>query len=185
MPHQNLSQYFEKVINFIEDHRTHSNVLVHCFAGVSRSATCVIAYLMKSFRWSYQKSFNYVFSRREIINPNPGFVRQLHDYERQLVEEYDLSSSPIKREKTSTFDRTSGSKYDQELRTSGMISQAMNSTAYPVYSRSSSTSNINYGGNAWSSNGYYGPSTSTATSLIGGSATGGGYAPLNDSRFSD
>ena len=56
-----------------EQRKLKNNVLVHCFAGVSRSATTVIAYLMKKLQWSLLRAFNYARDCRSIINPNPGF----------------------------------------------------------------------------------------------------------------
>ena len=35
-------------------------VLVHCKMGVSRSASTVIAYAMKNYRWSLEKALNFV-----------------------------------------------------------------------------------------------------------------------------
>ena len=49
----NLSRYFERIFNFIENNIKNTNVLVHCFAGISRSATAVIAYLMKFHNMSF------------------------------------------------------------------------------------------------------------------------------------
>lgn len=45
--HFDLQQYFNKSSSFIERNIAHTNVLVHCLAGVSRSVTLVIAFLMK------------------------------------------------------------------------------------------------------------------------------------------
>lgn len=44
----------------------------------------VIAYLMKSGRQGFLKSYNQVKNKREIIKPNRGFVRQLMAYEEVL-----------------------------------------------------------------------------------------------------
>lgn len=55
-------------------------VLVHCRAGVSRSASIVIAYLMKYHNLSFSQAQNYVRSRRSIINPNAGFITQLLNF---------------------------------------------------------------------------------------------------------
>lgn len=59
-------------------------MLVHCVAGVSRSATLVIAYLMKFEYMSLRQAFYHVKAVRPIIRPNPGFWRQLIEYEVKL-----------------------------------------------------------------------------------------------------
>jgi len=55
-------------------------VLVHCRAGVSRSASIVIAYLMKYHNLSFSQAQNYLRSKRPIINPNAGFITQLLNF---------------------------------------------------------------------------------------------------------
>lgn len=46
---ENISRYFEEAYNIITEGLERGNVYVHCFAGVSRSATIVISFLMKKF----------------------------------------------------------------------------------------------------------------------------------------
>ncbi|CAG0920074.1 unnamed protein product [Notodromas monacha] len=58
--------------------------LVHCNAGVSRSAAVVIAYLMKSEGMTYRSAHDYLKSLRPCIRPNDGFIRQLLEYEEDL-----------------------------------------------------------------------------------------------------
>lgn len=53
------------------------NVLVNCHAGISRSSSMVIYYLMKSRSVPYDTAFFYVKHKRPQVNPNKGFVRQL------------------------------------------------------------------------------------------------------------
>ncbi|XP_012261545.2 dual specificity protein phosphatase 19 [Athalia rosae] len=55
----------------------HENIFVHCNAGVSRSASVIIAYLMVTENLSYDKAYQRVKSVRQCIKPNDGFVRQL------------------------------------------------------------------------------------------------------------
>lgn len=49
VPSQNILAYFENASQFIDSvlKTSYGKILVHCFAGVSRSATIVIAYLIK------------------------------------------------------------------------------------------------------------------------------------------
>jgi hypothetical protein len=81
----NITLVFETATAFIENARvTGGRVLVHCVQGISRSATVVMAYLMKYHKFSLEKAHKLVISRRHIINPNPGFWKQLQEYERAL-----------------------------------------------------------------------------------------------------
>lgn len=78
-----LSRYFDHSIDFIERHRKYTSIFVHCFYGVSRSASVVIAYLMKKNKWQLERALLEVKEKR-VINPNSGFMRQLHNYEKVL-----------------------------------------------------------------------------------------------------
>jgi protein-tyrosine phosphatase len=57
---------------------------VHCFAGVSRSATIVIAYLMQELGKGMLEAMKFVKRRRPVVSPNFGFQRQLMDFESAL-----------------------------------------------------------------------------------------------------
>jgi protein-tyrosine phosphatase len=55
------------------------------YAGVSRSAAIVIAYLMEEHDLNMFQSLSLLKSKRSVIFPNPGFQRQLLDFERKLM----------------------------------------------------------------------------------------------------
>lgn len=59
-------------------------MLVHCAAGVSRSASTVIAYIMRKRGQGLNETINFVRSRRAVIHPNPGFLKLLESFEREL-----------------------------------------------------------------------------------------------------
>lgn len=54
------------------------NILVHCNAGVSRSAAVIIGYLMLEMRMPYDSAYQLLKSVRPCVQPNPGFVKQLN-----------------------------------------------------------------------------------------------------------
>jgi protein-tyrosine phosphatase len=79
---QDISQYFLQAIQTIEKAKQEGKqVLVHCAAGVSRSPTLVIAYLMWSRKMSRKEAYEYVSDKRPIIDPNDGFMDQLAIFE--------------------------------------------------------------------------------------------------------
>lgn len=79
---ENIIQYFPQVKAFIEDSfARNGKVLVHGNAGMSRSASLVIAYIMEKYGLPYRDAFVYVQQKRFCIHPNEGFVQQLHEYE--------------------------------------------------------------------------------------------------------
>ena len=59
-------------------------ILIHCYAGISRSATVCLAYLMKSRRMRLEEAFEFVRKVRAVISPNLGFMMQLSKYETEL-----------------------------------------------------------------------------------------------------
>ena len=64
--------------------RSGGRVLVHCVAGVSRSATITIAYIMLRTRLSMMEAFHFVKRHRHIVAPNFNFMGQLMELERRL-----------------------------------------------------------------------------------------------------
>uniref|UniRef100_A0A5S6QNL5 Protein-tyrosine-phosphatase n=1 Tax=Trichuris muris TaxID=70415 RepID=A0A5S6QNL5_TRIMR len=85
MPSANIKSYFEDCCRFIhEARRSGGRVLVHCNAGVSRSVSFVCAYMVKYEKFSVITALAYIREKRPIARPNPGFLKQLMDYETEV-----------------------------------------------------------------------------------------------------
>ncbi|KAI1301713.1 Dual specificity protein phosphatase 8 [Halotydeus destructor] len=83
---EKLLPHFPKAFHFLDLVRESSGcALVHCLAGISRSATIAIAYVMKHLGLSCDDAYRYVKSKRPSISPNFNFLGQLLEYEKQLV----------------------------------------------------------------------------------------------------
>lgn len=81
----NLSHYFPEAIAFIDAAAdADSACLVHCLAGISRSVTVCLAYLMNKNKWSLEDAYDLVLRRNASIAPNFHFMGQLIEYERHL-----------------------------------------------------------------------------------------------------
>ena len=80
-----IGHYFNEAYEFIETMREQKkNVLVHCHAGISRSATIVCAYLMRKKKWKMGHTLEYIRKKRERIRPNENFMKILFEYEGKL-----------------------------------------------------------------------------------------------------
>ena len=87
-PNMNIFEHFDETYDFINKYISKGeNVLVHCRAGVSRSATIIINYLLRK---TYETNkveicpckmlnniIEYIRKKRPVINPNNGFMKQL------------------------------------------------------------------------------------------------------------
>ena len=67
-------------------------VYVHCYQGMSRSATVLLAFLMIYRQMSLLDAIKQVRQRRA-IHPNPGFMKQLVELNNQLAEETQRGAS--------------------------------------------------------------------------------------------
>lgn len=84
-PNQDIIQWFDIVNDFIQSHHNDQRkVLVHCAAGISRSATLAASFLMQKYGWSMDHTLGFMQKKRNIINPNYNFRKQLIKYESQL-----------------------------------------------------------------------------------------------------
>lgn len=92
LPSENIKKYFDVSYEFIDKNiKKGNNVLVHCMAGISRSSTLILNYLIRKYyeQNRYQNKcsecvLNYFLqalrTKRPIINPNTGFINQLKNY---------------------------------------------------------------------------------------------------------
>lgn len=84
-PRARIGDFFDTVADYI--HRVElrqGRTLVHCRAGISRSATVCLAFLMKYHSMSLLEAHSWAKACRPIIRPNMGFWAQLIQYEFKL-----------------------------------------------------------------------------------------------------
>lgn len=84
---QMMNRYYNKTMieiayNIINNAvENNENILVHCMAGISRSVSMIIYYLMKKYNLSYDNSYYIIKHTRPIVNPNESFKTQLKAYQ--------------------------------------------------------------------------------------------------------
>ena len=86
---ENIIKYFKECLLFMDGY---DKVFVHCAAGMSRSPTIVIAFLMWKKKLSLNDAINFVKNKRPVISPNLNFMKQLEIFEDLLKKKnYDLN----------------------------------------------------------------------------------------------
>jgi protein tyrosine phosphatase len=91
-----LKKCYNPSWKYINDHITNNtNILVHCNRGISRSPSIVAYYLLRMIHKCASEHIeqpmlldimSLIHKHRPCINPNPGFMYQLQEYEQHLIE---------------------------------------------------------------------------------------------------
>ena len=75
---EDIYQFFDTTYDYIEKSLTAKvPIFVHCQEGISRSASIVLSYFIKKFKWTYIDALNFVLKKRDFINHNKSFEKQL------------------------------------------------------------------------------------------------------------
>ena len=91
----NIIQYFKECILFIDGN---DKVFVHCAAGMSRSPTVVIAYIMWKNKIFLNDAIKIVKNKRRLISPNVNFMNQLKIFEKLLINnDYNIDNINFKK----------------------------------------------------------------------------------------
>jgi len=91
-----LSIHFDKALAFIHGARKDGGiVLIHCMAGISRSSTVTLAYLMAATGLSLDECFAALKSARSCVRPNEGFWKQLKAFEKNELEAARAKLQPL------------------------------------------------------------------------------------------
>ncbi|EPQ11037.1 Dual specificity protein phosphatase 18 [Myotis brandtii] len=84
-PRARISDFFDAIADYIHGvELCQGRTLVHCHAGISRSSTVCMAYLMKYHSLSLHEAHIWTRACRPVIRPNHGFWEQLIEYEFKL-----------------------------------------------------------------------------------------------------
>ena len=83
---EDIAQHFEAAIAFVREGRAAGGVFVHCFAGTSRSAALVAAYLIREMALDLGEALATIKRARASVRPNAGFMEQLGRWARADAE---------------------------------------------------------------------------------------------------
>uniref|UniRef100_A0A3Q1HJ39 Dual specificity phosphatase 16 n=1 Tax=Acanthochromis polyacanthus TaxID=80966 RepID=A0A3Q1HJ39_9TELE len=81
---EKILPWLDRSVEFIKAKASNARVLVHCLAGISRSATIAIAYIMKRMDMTLDEAYRFVKEKRPTISPNFNFLGQLLDFEKKI-----------------------------------------------------------------------------------------------------
>ena len=54
-----------------------NNILIHCYAGSSRSASIILYYLIKHYNQSFEEANSFLKSKRDIVNINTTYINEI------------------------------------------------------------------------------------------------------------
>jgi len=102
---EDLLSHLDGAIRFIEQSQHYGKILVHCHKGISRSASVVMAYLMKTNELTIEEATEHVRGLRPVVSPNDAFLRQLATFEETLAAARAAEASQDSRMHSSAADK--------------------------------------------------------------------------------
>lgn len=126
-----IRPFFDVAYRFIEKCRkANTKVLIHCLAGISRSPTLAIAYLMKNMNLRSDDAYKFVKERRQTISPNFNFLGQLYEYDKILLQQKEQISG---NNKTLTENFNEDEKNDENSNTNCSSPNTINKANFSVF----------------------------------------------------
>ena len=96
---ESIYKHLAPAVAFIKEALTSGGaILVHCQAGMSRSASCVIAYFISEHNLSYFEAIKLVKAKRPIVCVNLTFAKELMKFEedfRNGVVKIEYKNKPV------------------------------------------------------------------------------------------
>lgn len=92
----NSKNILGRCFTFIQEAKQNGNkVVVHCRSGINRSATVVLAYLVKYENFTLKDAFLHLRSVRPIVSPHEDYWEQLKQFEKELTGNISICKADI------------------------------------------------------------------------------------------
>ena len=78
-----MKNYFNDFIRFVTENKD-SKTLIHCYMGSSRSASIILAYLIKYYHLTLEDALKLLKEKRPVVNINVDFWKDLEIFYRSL-----------------------------------------------------------------------------------------------------
>lgn len=99
--HSDIESTVDRASAFIDGARAcGTNVLIHCFAGISRSPAIATAYLVAKDDMSLKQALGIVVRARPQVSPNRGFIAALKLIEQRCKGSVSLDADELPSQKT-------------------------------------------------------------------------------------
>lgn len=85
LPGADIAHFFDSSFRFIDEAvAAKRGILIHCFAGLSRSVAMTMGFLMRKYRIGADDALALIRQSRPSAHPNDGFINRLREYGREL-----------------------------------------------------------------------------------------------------
>lgn len=92
---ENLAQHFDKILGWIKNiEEKKGKLYIHCTAGASRAPAVAMAFLVSERKIPLADAFNYIQSRRPLVNVGKNFLYQLAELEVKTLGGTSVSQHP-------------------------------------------------------------------------------------------